>query len=420
MGWREQLRKASFRGIPFFVDSSSAAFGRRNVHHEYPSRDKPYTEDMGRKARQFTVEAYVLGDDYLSKRDALISACEQSGKGQLIHPYYGAKFVQVDDCRVDERFSEGRIARISITFVEAGERIFPSSANDLFSKIAKAVENLKSKIESSFQTIYDVLNYPQFVLNSVKDAVRTFSNVLTGIKGNLTGAYSEFFASARQIYDDVDSLIPDGKKLSPSIVASIVKINEISDDPLEVINAYRTPLNFGGTNFGGKNLPGNTTKEKTLVLPVIPSAVVALGGTPSRTQEQKNIKALVSLVKCVTIAQMAPLAAEQSYTSLQDAIAARDEILTVIDQQMESGDVDDEVYQALHEVRKSLSEALPSPNNDVPSLVPYQNLQTRPSLVITYDLYQKLDREADLISRNQVEHPGFVPGGVSLEVIRDT
>ncbi len=72
MGWRENLRKGSFRGIPFFVDSSSAGFGRRNVLHEYPLRDTPYAEDLGRAQKEFTVEATVIGDDYLRKRDALI------------------------------------------------------------------------------------------------------------------------------------------------------------------------------------------------------------------------------------------------------------------------------------------------------------------------------------------------------------
>lgn len=420
MSWRDQLRKASFRGIPFFVDSSSSGFGRRNVLHEYPLRDTPYSEDLGRKARQFTVEAYVLGDDYLGKRDAVIAACERPGQGELIHPYYGPKFVEVTNCQVEERAAEGRIARFSITFVEAGERIFPSARNDIFSRIASARDNLLSKAQAGFELAYQVLEFPQFVLNTAKDTVRALSETLTGIKGSVEGAFADFYHSAKQIGDDVDSLIPDSKKLSPAIVATISKISEISEDPKEVVNAYKILMNFGGKDFGGKDIFGNPASNE-LEPPVIPASVLALGGTVTRIQELNNVEAIVNLVKRVAIALVAPVAAEQKYPTLQDAISARDEILTVIDQQMElsDGHVDDDTYQALHDVRKTLSEALPAPDEDLGSIVKYQNIQTRPSLVLAYDLYEKLDRETDIIQRNEIEHPGFVPGGVVLEVIRD-
>ncbi|WP_374707575.1 DNA circularization N-terminal domain-containing protein, partial [uncultured Deefgea sp.] len=39
MAWREQLQPASFRGVPFYVYTSSGEVGRRNVVHEYPLRD---------------------------------------------------------------------------------------------------------------------------------------------------------------------------------------------------------------------------------------------------------------------------------------------------------------------------------------------------------------------------------------------
>src|SRR3989338_8034654 len=152
MGWKEQLRKASFRGIPFFVDASSSDFGRRNILHEYPLRDTPYSEDLGRKARQFMVEAYVLGDDYLGKRDALIAVCERPGQGQLIYPYYGQKLVAVIACRVEERVLEGRLARFSMTFAEAGERIFPASRKDAFSRLIRSEEHT-SELQSQFHLV---------------------------------------------------------------------------------------------------------------------------------------------------------------------------------------------------------------------------------------------------------------------------
>ena len=44
------LREASFKGAPFHVEETGGQFGRRTVLHEYPFRDLPYGEDLGRSA----------------------------------------------------------------------------------------------------------------------------------------------------------------------------------------------------------------------------------------------------------------------------------------------------------------------------------------------------------------------------------
>ena len=116
MAWRDQIRRpASFRGVPFSVTDAEARIGRRMVLHEYPQRDDPYPEDLGRRARVFVVEAQVVGEDYLTRRDALMRAIEQDGPGELIHPRHGVlKVVVLDHVSVKESHREGGIARFSI------------------------------------------------------------------------------------------------------------------------------------------------------------------------------------------------------------------------------------------------------------------------------------------------------------------
>ena len=48
------LRKASFNNVSFEVSAGSVSVGRRIVTHEFPQRDTPYSEDLGRAYRQFT------------------------------------------------------------------------------------------------------------------------------------------------------------------------------------------------------------------------------------------------------------------------------------------------------------------------------------------------------------------------------
>lgn len=131
--WQARLRPASFRGVPFGVEAESGSAGRRGRVHEYPFRDMPYTEDLGRRARRWRIQAFVIGDDADLQRDALISACEVKGAGELIHPTLGNLQVQVDpDTPIEwvERWDEGRVIAVQLAFVEPGQLQFPTAGDD--------------------------------------------------------------------------------------------------------------------------------------------------------------------------------------------------------------------------------------------------------------------------------------------------
>src|SRR5262245_59263736 len=90
--WRERLRPASFRNAIFHVEVGGKTSGRRIALHEYPKRDTPFAEDMGRRTRVYDITGYViewdrqLGRDYTKPRDTLIEALEKEGPATLIHP----------------------------------------------------------------------------------------------------------------------------------------------------------------------------------------------------------------------------------------------------------------------------------------------------------------------------------------------
>ena len=97
----------SFRGAAFRLDSYQTAIGRRADTREYPLRNIPQSEDLGRKARRFAFTAYVLGPDWEAERDELLNACEADGPGLLVHPFHGEHLVVCEDCTVSESRSGG-------------------------------------------------------------------------------------------------------------------------------------------------------------------------------------------------------------------------------------------------------------------------------------------------------------------------
>ena len=120
MSWRDQYQQGSFRGASFRTEYHERSGGRRVVSHEFPGRDDPVTEDLGRSQRTFSIDCWVAGADYRADRDALIDALEAFGPGLLVHPFHGSMNVNVLAYRQTEDTEEGGMCRFSIELVESG------------------------------------------------------------------------------------------------------------------------------------------------------------------------------------------------------------------------------------------------------------------------------------------------------------
>jgi prophage DNA circulation protein len=76
--------------------------------NEFPTRDEPFTEDLGRRIRQYRVRGHVVGPLWEATRYVLISACEDSDQvGTLVHPYLGPLRVRCIDFEVSEDKDQG-------------------------------------------------------------------------------------------------------------------------------------------------------------------------------------------------------------------------------------------------------------------------------------------------------------------------
>ena len=109
--WTKTLPDASFRGFPFHTKREELPQSGRHVAlHEFVKAEDHATEDMGRKARRFRVNGYVVGDDADSQALALVELCSQPGDGQLVLPLLGYLTVKCDNCSCSmEKDELGRI-----------------------------------------------------------------------------------------------------------------------------------------------------------------------------------------------------------------------------------------------------------------------------------------------------------------------
>jgi hypothetical protein len=146
--WRDELGPGSFDGKEFWVEIGAYECGQRIVIHEFPKKDEPYTEMMGRRYYGFTVRAYCISSaqepDYRTKRDALQQRLEKSDPGDLILPntQKHPKHCICRQFRLTEEERLGGYCTFDMQFVEASTPPFkPMPAAD-YLLFARAEEML--------------------------------------------------------------------------------------------------------------------------------------------------------------------------------------------------------------------------------------------------------------------------------------
>jgi prophage DNA circulation protein len=399
MAWRDKLQRASFRGVAFEYENVEQGGGRRLAEFEYPLQDTPATEDMGRKRREFSLEAYIVGEDYLERAQQLLDALEQSGPGELIHPTRGTLRVSVKTYRMRETNRDGGMAVFSLSFTETGTELYPSAVADLTAELGAASEAAVEASRSEFLSDFSVTGLPQFVTDS---AAGKLGGVSDSIGGNLkflkTNAndIAKLGFDVRNLRRDALQLVANPAELAGNLISSVRGLGAISLDSSGAFTAYR-------------NLFG--TKEQDRVN-------IASNATSTRRQEKKNNEAIPALKRRVALASGVEQAVSVPFESYQDAISARDELLDAIDSEIE--DIQsDEAFNAFQALRAKVVQLVPPEDQDLPQIKKIQRADTEPSLVVAFDLYESLDNEQDIVDRNKVRNPAFVPGGTDLEVLSE-
>jgi prophage DNA circulation protein len=119
--WRMMLLPASFCGVPYHVEHQARSSGRRIVMHEYPKRNTPYAEDMGRHAIRYQVTGYLIGPSYNLIKLALITVLENAAGGLLVDPYLVTPMMAVcERYSVTEVRERGGYCTFDMMFAEAG------------------------------------------------------------------------------------------------------------------------------------------------------------------------------------------------------------------------------------------------------------------------------------------------------------
>ena len=422
MAWRDALKTtASFRGVPFFVDVAHREGGRKLVTHEYPYRDVAFSEDLGRRPRVHKIDGYVLGLEYMAARDRLLEALEAEGPGELVHPYHGRLKLHVRDFSFEDRRDAGGYGAFSMEFIESPDDPFaPAVANAPAAVVPPAVLQAHTVSRQVYARIYATTaptltplrnvttgrSLPGFAFTSIIGVVQSATGVVASARTGLfhalapvikgTQALATLKRSLDTLYLTASSLVRDPIRLAggfSDVLRSLVDV-----PPRLGVSALLQAYQFTPSHLR-------------------PAAI-----TPIRQIEQRNYDATLGLVRQLIAVQAADFAAAAAvapagsgYDSYEDAIATRDLVMAALDEQ--AAIADDEVFDTIKQVRADLALAVPGESQPPARLLPCTPLTTIPSLVLAHQLYGSIDLADDLVARNHVQHPAFLVGGRTLQVL---
>lgn len=394
---RNQLQRASFRGVAFQVEGAEDAYGRRTVTHTFPGYDEPYTEELGKAPGLWSFEAFVAGEDYIGQAKALIDACNQPGSGYLTHPWLGGKQVVCLECRPSWSVQGLGQCRLRLTFQEEGQPRYPNESNDYAALAKSAAAASLESFTLRFLELYR-LEGPSWLsteMSAIFGRAMEMIAQVARVAGIGSQTLDQVLGEIDDVLDIAEEIVNTPEELAEAVGQVLDGVGQVGGEPASVLNALASLASLD------------------LAVPAPLSAASATLATAAESFQ--------ALVGRLAVAHGISAAMEADHGSRQEALAARDQLVAAIDALSESASVagDDAGFEALRQLRAAAVRALNQKAGGLPGVIqrPAPSVVT-PTLVLAYQLYGDLDREAEILARNPaVIHPGFLPGGQNLEVL---
>lgn len=422
---------ASFRGVSFWVESSDLSVGRRTVTHQYPQRDEPFTEDLGRAAREYRFSAFVLGEDYIEQAKKLREALEKPGAATLVHPEFGEIQV-VAQPGASMSFSQSmRRANFSLAFVEAGLNAFPTPEGASQQASRAAADQVSEAAADSFEdslTLDDIEDFVQDALNGdLLDALDIISN-------SEIAKVLDFADRVSDLANDAISLVRGGPKafatklmgalglsrlattvagwqrVGKSLCALADDLRGDDDEPVystvkprsaEVIESNRKAV----YSLCRQAVLVQAVGVSTLIGTDVDSTVASSSILPDDGEDVVDTASGTTSTASVTSSGTASQTPTISYDEM---LEARETIVGRLEEEMLDVE-DDRVFMALREAATAVSKDLSFRAEEQARLYDYDAGAVLPSCVTAMELYGDATRAQEIVVRNGVTNPLFCP-----------
>lgn len=379
MAWTDSLRAASFRGVPFEVETEGLSGGRRVGVHETPGGDLAVTEDLGRRTRAISVEAYVIGDDAAGQSIALLEALEAEGPGTLVHPIYGEIRVNLTEYRQVDSWDNGNVILFSLSFVEAGELSFITL--DTGSALDDAIDAMDA---ATLAEVIEQLDSDGYGLGVLDAAIAAIDDVLSEIE--------LIAATPMAVVEDVSDVVSEAQDLKDRVEA-------LAAAPEEFAAAVRSLMIQIGNLLGLRRLASGAGDAYVSPTPATTDSerIATVGYAARRAQCRYALTAACAYIR------------DAELSVYDDAIADRDAIAALIAAEEEEADA--ETADTLRALRTALIQDVTRRVAGLPRVTEYTPRGVVPVTLIAWELYGDAERTTEVVDRNDIIHPLFAPVG---------
>lgn len=405
MPWLDDLLEADIGGAPFFALSVRSSGGRRTVVTEFPGRDEAAAEDLGRRSRRWSVEAVVIGAEYMQARDAVVDVLEKAGPHRFTHPWWGEAQVVLDGpIEVSESAAEGGVARISFSLAEVGTapafKIVPSPAADLGAAADYAKEIAAADYAKTIGGLGDVLA-------AIAAAITTAASAMTKVHRKVLAAFGGVDTLTYALLD-FDEARDDLAALPDTLMAEINGLlaalgQMIRDSAVADQEAY----------------PGSEKVQRVEQALQAAEELHAVDvATETDDEAEQAAEAAFNLAfRSLAVATFTALFQDLPLESTDQSAAVLTSLGGALEDLLLEPTLSDEAYDALTDLRSALAEQARAAAQALPSLTTYTPTSATPALLIAFWLYGDPGRDLEIVARNGVADPNFVPGLVPLEVL---
>ncbi len=412
---------ASIGGAKIRVKASDDELGARAVIHEFPGKRKAYAEPNGQWDPRFEFDAYVMQrvidtpfDNFETRLDALEKVLLEDGPYKLVHPHRGTKMVALTGpVRVHRETGELGIVRFRLSLIEVEEDLFPEAPRDTRIDVKIYAADVRSR---SLPRKFDVSG-PDF-LTEVAELI------LSGPRG-LTSALSRVNNKIQSGFNAVDSLSRSITEFSNELTELLNTPSELGTTIQGLLNSLMSaiaalPFADRSRNAGDQTRPASRMAlalSATTDLGLFGEGFEEVEGTgATRTTERDNQNDLMDVIEVAALSAGIEAMAELDFDSAEQGTEALEAVNAAIDHVLERDSLADEAAITLRALRAAFLAHVQATIPDRAGLGTYTPAVNQPAFLIAFELYGDREREQEIIDRNRIEHPGFVPGGVELVV----
>lgn len=392
--WTLTLWPASYKGVPFLVDRDGEEGGRRIVSHEFPMRDDPYNEDLGEKKRTFAVGAYIASDSADAEAAALTAICATRGAGLLVLPTHGQITARCTDFRRSRDKDRAGFIAYTLEFVREGAASALATVLSLANLIFVRAEALSVSVAAAFAEAAIVRQVPDFVAQTAIDGVQTIAAALDAIRTTSPVAPAESAAQRREIeaiFDTAPAMIVDAAQ--PALLAGrIVAVARGLGDAMSADAAVRT------------------YSALWTDLAAIAAATQAMATTDSGRRAAQNGRASDLLLRVSALTAYGEAIARMKLADRPSAITLRANVAEYFEAEAMALRAEEApLFSAMTAARDAIVEYL---SRAILDLAPVNTISANlsmPSLYWAWRLYGDPRRGDELVARNRVVHPAFMP-----------